>query len=83
MYVGKSTAQLIEAREGVLHLMQEVPLTAEERAVAEGDVEALNRYIAKRKDVEAPQVPDERYIFNPVAQEVQAVRSDDENEKIE
>ena len=83
MYVGKSTAQLIEAREGVLHLMQEVPLTAEERAVAEGDVEALNRYIAKRKNVEAPRAPDERYIFNPVAQEVQAVRSDDKSEKIE
>lgn len=75
MYVSKSVAQLIEARDGVLHLMQEVPLTDEERDVAGGDVEALNRYIAKRKDVAPPCVPDERYVFNPVAEKDDAVRS--------
>ncbi len=65
MYVGKGVAQLIEARNGVLRLMQEVPLTDEERDVAEGDVKALNRYIEKRKDAPTPSVPNERYIFNP------------------
>jgi len=65
MYVPKGDAQLIEARDGILHLMQEVPLTEEEKAVAEGDVEALNRYIDKRKAVPPPTVPDARYVFNP------------------
>jgi hypothetical protein len=33
---------LIEARDGVLRLSQEIPVTDEERAVAEGDAEALD-----------------------------------------
>jgi hypothetical protein len=55
---------LIEARDGVLRVMQEVPLTEEEKAVAEGDVQVLNRYIQKRTNVPTPAVPDRRYIFN-------------------
>ncbi len=75
MYVAKNVAQLIEARDGVLHLMQEVPLSNEERDVVEGDVKALNRYIEKRKDVSPPPVPDERYVFNPAPQKDHVVRS--------
>jgi len=65
MYVAKETAQLIEARDGILRLMQEVPLTDEEKSVAEGDVTALDRYIEKRKHVQTPQIPSELHIFNP------------------
>ena len=64
MYVAKKPAQLIEARDGILHLMQEVPLTDEERSVAEGDVKALNRYIENRKHAPPPPAPSELYIFN-------------------
>jgi hypothetical protein len=71
MYVGKETAQLIEARNGVLHLTQEVLLTDEEKAVAEGDVAALNRYTEKHKDVPPPAVPNERYVFQLAQSEEQ------------
>jgi hypothetical protein len=71
MYVGKGTAQLIEVRDGILHLIQEVPLTDEERAVAEGDVAALNRYIERRKHVPPPAAPNERYIFQLAQSEEQ------------
>jgi hypothetical protein len=64
-YVGKGVAQLIEARDGVLRLMQEVPLSDEEREVAAGDIEALNRYIEKRRAMPTPAVPNASYIFNP------------------
>ncbi len=68
MYVPKETAQLIEARDGVLRLMQEVPLTAEEKSVAEGDVQALTRYIEGRKDVPPPHLPNKLYNFNSSTQ---------------
>jgi hypothetical protein len=65
MYVAKGSAELIEARDGILRLMQELPLTDEERSVAEGDVKALNRYIENRKHLPPPTVPSELHIFNP------------------
>lgn len=64
MFVAKETAQLIEARDGILRLMQEVPLTDEEKSVAEGDVKALNRYIENRKQIPPPTVPSELHVFN-------------------
>ncbi|PYX55175.1 MAG: hypothetical protein DMG76_18985 [Acidobacteria bacterium] len=63
MYVPKEAAQLLDARDGILGLMQEVPLTDEERSVAEGDVEALNRYIENRKHTPPPPVPSKLYVF--------------------
>ena len=68
MYVAPDTGKLIEARDGVLRLLQEVPLTHEEKAVAEGDVQALNRYIEKRRDIPAPKLPSDRYAYNRSAQ---------------
>jgi hypothetical protein len=65
MYVPQTAAKLIEARQGVLRLLAEVPLSDEEKAAAEGDVLALNRYIEKRTSVPTPVVPDSRYVFNP------------------
>ncbi len=69
MHVGAELAQLIRARDGIMNLLQEVPdLSEEERAVAEGDRDTLNKLIEKYKDVSPPPVPNERYIFNqPVA----------------
>jgi hypothetical protein len=64
MYVRKSVTPLIEARDGVLRLMQEVLLTNEERGVAEGDVEALSRYIKKRTYMSTPSIPNKSSIFN-------------------
>jgi hypothetical protein len=61
MYVPPGTGKLIEARDGVLRLLQEVPLTDEEKAVAEGDLQALNRYIEKRRDIPPPKLPSNRY----------------------
>jgi hypothetical protein len=68
MYVPRTTGKLIEARQGVLHLLAEVPLSDEEKAVAEGDVSALNRHIQKRSNVPAPEVPDNRYVFSPLTE---------------
>ncbi len=68
MYVPPGTGKLIEARDGVLRLLQEIPLTDEEKAVAEGDVQALNRYIEKRREIPAPKPPSDRYAYNRAAQ---------------
>lgn len=35
-----------------------------EKAVAEGDVLASNRYIKRRANVPTPEVPDSSYVFN-------------------
>jgi integrase len=68
MHVGAELAQLIRARDGILNLLQEVPdLSEEERAVAEGDRNTLNKLIERYKEVPPPPVPNERYIFNPAA----------------
>ncbi len=68
MHIGVELAQLIRARDGIMNLLQEVPdLSEEERAIAEGDRDTLNRLIEKYKDVSPPPVPNERYIFNPSA----------------
>ena len=65
MHVGAELAQFIRARDGIMNLLQEVPnLSEEERAVAEGDRDTLNRLIEKYKDISPPPVPNERYIYN-------------------
>ncbi|MFZ5898320.1 MAG: tyrosine-type recombinase/integrase [Bacillota bacterium] len=47
-------AQLLEAKTNLLRFLQEVPLTDEERAVADGDLEALDRLIAMLSDKPTP-----------------------------
>jgi hypothetical protein len=69
-----ATAQGEPGIDGVLRLMQEVPLTDEEKSVAEGDVQALTRYIEGRKHVPPPNVPSQLYNFNSSMQP--AKRSD-------
>jgi hypothetical protein len=68
MYVPKEAAQSIDARDGVLRLMQEVPLSEEEKSVAEGDVQALTRYIESRKHMPPPRLPNQLYNFNCMMQ---------------
>lgn len=65
MHVGVELTQLIRAREGILHLLQEVPdLSEEERAAAEGDQAMLERLIQKYRNMPPPPVPNEQYRFN-------------------
>lgn len=47
----KATA--VEARTSVARLLEEVPLSPDERAAAEGDVTALDGMLAKLRDVPA------------------------------
>jgi len=47
-------AQLVEAKTNILRLLQEVPLTDEERAAADGDLKALERLITTLSDKPTP-----------------------------
>ena len=68
MHVGVELARVIRAREGVMHLLQEVPdLSDDERAAAEGDRVALDKLIAKSAHVLPPPIPNDRYVFNSAA----------------
>jgi hypothetical protein len=46
-------AMAVEARASVARLLEEVPLSPDERAAAEGDITALNGMLAKLRDVPA------------------------------
>ena len=55
-YVPKDSArgQWLETRDGLLKMLQEIPLNEEERAAVDGDVQALNRLLERLKDVPTP-----------------------------
>ncbi len=55
-YVPKDSArgQWLETREGLLTMLQEIPLSDEERAAVDGDVQALNRLLERLKGVPTP-----------------------------
>ncbi|MDV5358262.1 tyrosine-type recombinase/integrase [Enterobacter asburiae] len=55
-YLPKSSAkaQYIEGRQNLLKLMQEIPLTEDEQAAVENDVEAMDKLIDKLKNIETP-----------------------------
>ena len=44
----------LETRDGLLKMLQEIPLSEEERAAVDGDVQALNRLLGRLKDVPTP-----------------------------
>jgi hypothetical protein len=48
-YVPKDSTrgQWLETRNGLLHMLQEIPLSEDERAAVDGDVQALNRLLEK------------------------------------
>jgi integrase len=55
-YVPKESdlGQWLETRNGLLRMLQEIPLSDEERAAVDGDIEALNRLVERLKEVPAP-----------------------------
>lgn len=44
----------LQTRDGLLKLLQEIPLSDEERAAVDGDVQALNHLLERLKDVPTP-----------------------------
>lgn len=67
MHVSPGVAKEIEAREGIVHMLAEIPLSDEERAVADGDLAKLDTLIRRKQDQPSAPVPDSRYVFNPGA----------------
>jgi Phage integrase family len=55
-YVPKNSERglWLETRDGLLKMLQELPLSDEERAAVDGDVQALNRLLEQLKDVPVP-----------------------------
>ena len=55
-YVPKASAraQLLEARTGLLRMLQEIPLTDDERAAVDGDSEALQRLLTRLAGTPTP-----------------------------
>ena len=55
-YVPKDSArgQWLETRDGLLKMLQEIPLSDDERAAVDGDVQALNRLLEHLKAVPPP-----------------------------
>ena len=55
-YVPKDSTrgQWLETRDGLLTMVQEIPLSDEERAAVDGDIEALNRLLERLKEVPPP-----------------------------
>jgi hypothetical protein len=50
----------LQTRDGLLKLLQEIPLSDEERAAVDGDVQALNRLLERLADVPTPAGPTPR-----------------------
>ncbi|MCL4369472.1 MAG: tyrosine-type recombinase/integrase [Chloroflexi bacterium] len=49
-----SREQLLQAKSGLLHMLQDVPLTEEERAAVDEDLAALDRLVARLADTPTP-----------------------------
>jgi len=67
MFVGPGIAKEIAAREGIIRMLADVPMTPEEKAAAEGDLASLTEMIALKKNRPTPAVPSGKYVFNPSA----------------
>jgi len=70
MFVGPGIAKEIAAREGIIRMLADVPMTPEEKAAAEGDLASLTEMIALKKNRPTPVVPSSKYVFNPSARAV-------------
>jgi hypothetical protein len=55
-YVPKASdrGRWLDTRDGLLKMLQEIPLSDDERATVDGDVQALNRLLERLKDVPTP-----------------------------
>lgn len=51
---GSGRGQWLETRDGLLKMLQEIPLSDEERAAIDGDVQALTRLLERLKEVPPP-----------------------------
>jgi len=67
-YIPKASArgQWLEARDGLLRFLQEIPLSDDERAAVDGDVQALDRLLGKLKNVPTPSEDMQRRKPTPV-----------------
>jgi len=52
--LSKAVATALLAKEGLQHMLVEMPLDEEERAAVEGGVEAMDVLIAKRRNTPTP-----------------------------
>jgi len=55
-YMPKSSseAQYLEGRQNLLKLMQEIPLTEDEQAAVDNDIDAIERLMAKLSGIATP-----------------------------
>src|SRR5712691_7933089 len=53
--------QWLEARDGLLKMLQEIPLSDEERAAIDGNVQALDHLLERLKDVPTPSACDAKH----------------------
>jgi hypothetical protein len=67
MYLGATDAEILEAREGVLHFQATVPMTPEEKAATDGDIERLTEILAMKQHLPTPVPPSPEYVFNRAA----------------
>lgn len=49
-----SEAQYLEGRQNLLKLMQEIPLTEDEQAAVDNDIDAIERLMAKLSGIATP-----------------------------
>ncbi len=59
---GSSQAMLLEGKANLLHMLQQIPLTEEERAAVEDGVSAFDGLLAKLADVPTPAGPTPRQL---------------------
>src|SRR5207302_6951823 len=80
-YVPKASdrGRWLDTRDGLLKMLQEIPLSDDERAAVDGDVQALNRLLERLKAVPTPSSPKDeqqsRQAFIPVGNVLSAQRS--------
>jgi len=67
MYVGGTAAELLRARNEVMHFQSTVPMNPEEQAASEGDIARLNERLAEIEGAPVPAVPGEAFVFNSAA----------------
>jgi hypothetical protein len=55
-----STAQLLEAKDGLQRMLVQIPLTDDERAAVEGDQTAVDRLLGTPRQIGASERPGDR-----------------------
>jgi hypothetical protein len=54
LFKDSTRGQWLETRDGLLKMLQEIPLSDEERVAVDGDVQALNRLLERLKGIPTP-----------------------------